>query len=178
MTEHFLRLLLWSDLANLESRIPSMPLIRTQLTINRYTEAIASLMSNITLILTSSEDAHRFFIQQPHPWVDHVRSLEFNFTHLDHLYLHNSVSCPARGPCRSLPFGLDMWEMLVSAIQPPKTNLRGVKVVFLGRPKTEYSSYLKSLETDAWKLDGKIEIEFTPLGMRFEREGGGEMHKA
>lgn len=42
----------------------------------------------MTPILTFSADAHRFFIQRPHSFLGHLRSLELSFTNPnDHLYL-------------------------------------------------------------------------------------------
>jgi len=53
-----------------------------------YWEAVQSLFENIKPIFTSSEDAHRFFIQIPHPYAGAIRSLEFSFTNPhDHLFL-------------------------------------------------------------------------------------------
>ncbi|KAK4237695.1 hypothetical protein C8A03DRAFT_34315 [Achaetomium macrosporum] len=57
-----------------------------------YTEAMPSFLENVTLVFTSSVDAHRFFLQhprQPPPFfAEHMRHLELSFTNNnDHLYL-------------------------------------------------------------------------------------------
>ncbi|KAL2015249.1 hypothetical protein VTK56DRAFT_5946 [Thermocarpiscus australiensis] len=65
---------------------PFLPLFLTCKKI--YLEAIVSFFENVTPIFTSSVDAHRFFIQRPHSFLDSLRSLELSFSNPnDHLYL-------------------------------------------------------------------------------------------
>lgn len=55
---------------------------------HRYLEAAQSFFETVTLVFTSSLDAHRFFMQQPHRFLPYLRHLELSLTHPnDHLYL-------------------------------------------------------------------------------------------
>ncbi|GAB1318425.1 hypothetical protein MFIFM68171_08635 [Madurella fahalii] len=65
---------------------PFLPLFLTCKKI--YLEAIVSFFENVTPVFTFSVDAHRFFIQRPHSFLEDLRSLELSFTNPnDHLYL-------------------------------------------------------------------------------------------
>jgi hypothetical protein len=136
-----------------------------------------SFFNNITLIFTSSEDAYHFLVRESHPWLQQVRTLELSFSHLDHIYLNTSVDCPQEGPSRALPYGLGMWRTLLDGFQPPKTSLRDLKVTFLGRPKAQSADHVRMLESEDWKLDGKVEVVFEALGMQYIRTGEGDMRQ-
>ncbi len=71
----------------------------TDTPLHRYLEAAQSLFETVTLVFTSSLDAHHFFLQQPqhrHRFLPHLRNLELSLTHTnDHLYLTKIPSPPA-----------------------------------------------------------------------------------
>ncbi|KAK3353732.1 hypothetical protein B0T25DRAFT_456652 [Lasiosphaeria hispida] len=120
-----------------------------------YWEAIASLFENVTPIFTTSEDAHRFFIQKPHPFLGHIRSLEFSFTNSnDHLFLAQVRREPGSGkaapasvaggpstgghPCMTMPcrleiFGQQLWSELVQGVQNRVPDLRDFDITIGGR---------------------------------------------
>jgi hypothetical protein len=69
----------------------------------RYLEAAQSLFETVTLVFTSSADAHQFFAAQPrHPFLPHLRSLELSIAYTnDHLFLskilHDNPPRPSTG---------------------------------------------------------------------------------
>ncbi|KAK1758852.1 hypothetical protein QBC47DRAFT_356769 [Echria macrotheca] len=119
-----------------------------------YWEAVACLFETVTPVFTSSEDAYRFFIQRPHPFLGSVRSLEFCFTNPnDHLFLAQvqrdvrndpppDEAAPAAGtvphpcmvmPCRLDVFGQQLWRELVEGVQASIPGLRDLDVTIGGR---------------------------------------------
>ncbi|KAK0719397.1 hypothetical protein B0H67DRAFT_681520 [Lasiosphaeris hirsuta] len=147
----------WDPLTgNAEDAEPS-PFLPLFLTCKKiYWEAMASLFENVTPIFTSSEDAHRFFIQKPHPFLGHIRSLEFSFTNSnDHLFLAQVLRESGSGkaasasvaagastgehhpstamPCRLEIFGQQLWSELVQGVQSKVPDLRDFDITIGGR---------------------------------------------
>ncbi|KAJ4285938.1 hypothetical protein N0V88_008213 [Collariella sp. IMI 366227] len=58
----------------------------------KYIESLPSFLEHVTLVFTTSLDAHHFFVQRPHPFLAHLRHLEFCFCHsYDHLFLTKTL---------------------------------------------------------------------------------------
>jgi hypothetical protein len=120
----------------------------THLTLGRYWESIASLFETVTPVFTSSEDAHRFFIQRPHPFLSNIRTLEFSFTNPnDHLFLAQVQRGPVEEPvpvvtnphacmvmpCRLEIFGQTLWAELVKGLRSAIPDLKDFDVTIGGR---------------------------------------------
>lgn len=96
----------------------------------RYFESIISFLENVTLVFTSTEDAHRFFIGNPQPYLDRLRHLELSFCNPnDHLFLLPSSPSPTPVPgCRACGFGRQLWVDLMHAVRTQATSLRHLRV--------------------------------------------------
>ncbi|KAK3904499.1 hypothetical protein C8A05DRAFT_13627 [Staphylotrichum tortipilum] len=105
------------------------PFLRVFLTCKKmYLEAAQSFFEEVTLVFTTSTDAHAFFLQRPPPMVHHLRHLELSFTHTnDHLYLTKIVHDPGTVPggrAALTPGGAPL--MLATAAQVASTRARAL----------------------------------------------------
>lgn len=98
----------------------------------RYAEAIECLFEATELIFTASEDAHRFFVQNPHAHTAKIRRLDLAFNHFkDHLFLQ---AIEPRGHPRlpdgasAAPVGWELWTPLVAALRAGTPELRYLRV--------------------------------------------------
>ncbi|KAK4121527.1 hypothetical protein N657DRAFT_673336 [Parathielavia appendiculata] len=68
---------------------PTAPFLPLFLACKRmYLESAQSLFETVTLVFTSSTDAHQFFMVRPHPFLAHLRNLELSIAYTnDHLFL-------------------------------------------------------------------------------------------
>ncbi|KAJ0106954.1 hypothetical protein J7T55_011049 [Diaporthe amygdali] len=96
-----------------------------------YAEAIESFLESTTLIFTASEDAYRFFVQQPHPYHAKVRSVHLAFTHFkDHLFLQRIEPRHPRLPDSqlSVPVSWGVWTPLMRCVRGGLPELRRLTV--------------------------------------------------
>lgn len=145
-----------------------------------YFESISYLFETIKPVFTSSEDAHRFFIHNPHPFLSSIRSLEFSFTNPnDHLFLaqvqrpaatlgdSKTETQPSSGstqsishasiPCRLEVFGPTLWADLVRGVEREVPDLRDFDVTIGGR--LEHDEALKRFGGRDTQADEEGEIE-------------------
>lgn len=96
----------------------------------RYEEAIETFFESTTLIFTASEDAYRFFVQNPHPYRSNIHAVEFIFTHFtDHLFLRSINSeHPQLAGTNKLPVSQDIWTPLVVCIRERMPALQQIRI--------------------------------------------------
>ncbi|KAK0620689.1 hypothetical protein B0T14DRAFT_521958 [Immersiella caudata] len=132
-----------------------------------YWESISSLFETVTPVFTSSEDAHRFFIQRPHPFLSSIRTLEFSFTNPnDHLFLAQVQRGPIEEPvpvvtnphaCMVMPyrleiFGQTLWGELVRGLRGAIPDLKDFDVTIGGR-----FSHEVALARFGWRPEAGVE---------------------
>lgn len=103
----------------------------------RYGEAIEYLFESTTLIFTASEDAYRFFVQNPHEYQARIHDVDLSFEHFkDHLFLRPIVAPahPLDGGRPGLamttaPVAEALWRPLVACLRGPGLpELRSLRV--------------------------------------------------
>ncbi|KAK0642088.1 hypothetical protein B0T16DRAFT_336534 [Cercophora newfieldiana] len=142
-----------------------------------YLESLTSLFETVTPVFTSSEDAYRFFLQRPHPFLGSIRSLEFSFTNPnDHLFLAqvqrergppvkepepepepapapvpsaaaNAHACMIM-PCRLEVFGQTLWAELAQGVRGAIPDLKDFEVTIGGR-----FSHRETLGRLGWRVE-------------------------
>ncbi|KAL1847529.1 hypothetical protein VTK73DRAFT_10331 [Phialemonium thermophilum] len=159
---------------------PFMPLFVSSK--RMYLEALPSLMSRVTPIFTSSEDAWRFFVRRPPPALDQLRSLELSFCHPnDPLYLGSFswTTAPKTGIQTTAPpvFGAELWRELLTAIRGRAPRLRVLHIT-LGRHISSAEkvlfNYFSSGES-GWILPGALVIDLEAPRSRFVQDKSGTM---
>lgn len=135
----------WNPLTGSVTPAEKSPFLPLFLTCKKiYLEAIVSFFETVMLIFTSSEDAIRFFVQKPHPFLDHLRFLEFGFANRnDHLFLGRirRSGVPGENPPGNMlvaadggvVYGQKLWSDILQGVQAATPELRDLDVTMAGR---------------------------------------------
>ncbi|KAK4040648.1 hypothetical protein C8A01DRAFT_35301 [Parachaetomium inaequale] len=178
---------------------PFLPLI---LTCKRlYFEGVCEFFETVTPVFTTSLDAHRFFLERPHPLLHCLLHLELNLTHSrDHPYLpgveHPQPLLPGvpRTPryecglslCRRDLYGAENWDRLIRGIRRAAPHLQQLDVNV--RSEAELETILDPFgavdderargygdvdEHDLWEVPGRLVVQFSVAGERtaYEQRG-------
>lgn len=138
----------------------------------RYAEAVESFFESTTLIFTASEDAYRFFIQQPHPYQSKIHALDFSFTHFkDHLFLQPIASKhPRLAVGRNVPVSREVWTPLMLCVREKLPELQWLRVqLSTSVPAERVEMFLDVLRT--WVQEGSGKIEEKTDGLVYVGEG-------
>ncbi|ROW05795.1 hypothetical protein VMCG_05207 [Cytospora schulzeri] len=137
-----------------------------------YSEAVESFFESTTLIFTASEDAYRFFVQQPHAYQSKIHALDFSFTHFkDHLFLQPIASeHPRLAVGSNVPVSQDVWKPLMLCVREKLPELRRLRVhLSTSAPPERVEMFLEVLRT--WVQDGYGKIEERDDGLVYVGEG-------
>ncbi|CAN8103175.1 unnamed protein product [Discula destructiva] len=131
-----------------------------------YAEAIDSLFESTQLIFTASEDAYRFFVQNPHSHLDKIRNVDFAFSHSkDHLFLQPIESKHPRleegTSSASVPVSWGVWLPLMLCVRERMPDLRELRI-HIDAPNVRGDGFVETL--DEWEHCG--------YGWLVEQEGG------
>lgn len=81
-------------------------------------------------MFTASEDAYRFFVQQPYPYQSKIHAVDFNFTHFkDHLFLQAIAAKHPQlaGGC-SAPVSQELWTPLMVCVREKLPELQSLRI--------------------------------------------------
>lgn len=136
---------------------------------HRYSEAVESFFESTTLLFTASEDAYRFFIQQPHPYQTSIHALDFSFTHFkDHLFLQPiATKNPQLAVGGKVPVSQEVWTPLMQCVREKLPELRWLKIHLSTSAPAEM--FLDALRK--WAQEGDGEVEETTGGLVYVGEG-------
>lgn len=131
-----------------------------------YAESIESLFEIATLVFTASEDAFRFFVQQPHPYLSSIRRLDFCFSHhKDHLFLHRIASKhPQLSCCQTVPIGWDIWAPLMTCVKETLPDLQTLNIHLAHQAHSREEKFLRLLDT--WDTAGVFKVQRKARGTR------------
>lgn len=138
----------------------------------RYSEAVESFFESTTLIFTASEDAYRFFIQQPHPYHSKIHALNFSFTHFkDHLFLQPiTTKQPRLAVGNNIPVSEEIWAPLMLCVREQLPELRWLRVhLSTSAPAERVEMFFDALR--AWEQEGCGRIEEKNGGLIYIGEG-------
>ncbi|KUI55068.1 hypothetical protein VP1G_02400 [Cytospora mali] len=137
-----------------------------------YSEAVESFFESTTLIFTASEDAYRFFLQQPHPYQPKIHAVDFSFTHFkDHLFLQPIASKhPRLAVGSNVPVSQEVWTPLMLCIRETLPELGWLRVhLSTTAPAARVEVFLDELRT--WEQEGHGKIEEKSDGLIYVEEG-------
>ncbi|KAK4161498.1 hypothetical protein QBC43DRAFT_243308 [Cladorrhinum sp. PSN259] len=152
----------WDPRTGTSKEVPPAPFLSVFLTCKKmYSEAIVSFFENVTPIFTCSRDATRFFMEAPHPYLEALRSVEFNLCNVnDYLYLskiwrdpvsraaahrmlhpnepsddddYQSARVVHRTQTRLI--GKELWDNLIQGMRVTTPYLRDMEIYIAGRIK-------------------------------------------
>lgn len=135
----------------------------------RYSEAVESFFESTTLLFTASEDAYRFFVQQPHPYQSSIHALDFSFTHFkDHLFLQPiATKNPQLAVGNNVPVYQEVWTPLTLCVREKLPELRWLRIHLSTSAPAEL--FLDALRKCA--QEGYGEVEETNGGLVYIGEG-------
>ncbi|KAF3767949.1 hypothetical protein M406DRAFT_70053 [Cryphonectria parasitica EP155] len=127
-----------------------------------YAEAIECLFESTELIFTASEDAYRFFVQNPHSHTSKIRRLDFAFDHFkDHLFLQRIETQHPRllvggggdgdGRLPTAPVSWELWRPLLASVRSGTPELRRFRI-YLSPPSPRCDDLVRLL--DEWEAEG------------------------